>query len=139
MELVDILLIIIPLTILELFFTYGIFYIYVYRSNLKPLISMGRRFAASMGEKSGESKRAAKLTKTQVEARGKVTTGIIDQLPFKDQIRKMGLTDEQIIALLQDEDFMKGLMVASKTISGLFGSLKGAITGNKEDGRIDLR
>lgn len=122
MDVSEILLVLALCLISNLSITYVILRVYLERLHIKPLIAMGRRFASHMGELSGQSKQAVKLSQEQIIIRKKVVNGLIDQIPFAEQIRgimkSQGLNENEIFTLLMDEEFIAALIKIAKNVGG---------------------
>ena len=89
---------------------------------------MGKRFASSMGSASGEAKHYKQTIQLQNSAKEKIVHNGMKALPFGEQlepfIAKMGLTNDEVFALLQNQDFVKGIM----TIIQMGGNVVGFIS-----------
>jgi hypothetical protein len=75
------------------------------------------------------------LKVTQKIAKEKAMKGAINTLPgggiLRAILEKSGLTGEEMFALMQDQDFLKGIKVIIDTFSGVGGFIKEKITGEK--------
>lgn len=91
--------------------------------NLKPYIRMAKQFASSMGMKSQVVQHDAKMKVMQKEAKAKVAKAAINALPMGGILGKIidkaGISPEEIFALLQDQDFIKGIKVLIDTFGGI--------------------
>lgn len=109
----------------------------IYKLKLKPLLVMGRRFASSMGQESQAVQHTAKLKQTQKIAKEKAMKGAVDSLPgggiLRAILEKSGLTGEEMFALMQDQDFLKGIKVIIDTFSGVGAFVKEKVTGQKSE------
>ena len=100
---------------------------YLWKMNLKPYIRMAKQFASHMGVRSQVVQHDAKMKVMQKEAKAKVAHAAIDALPMGGILGKIidkaGISPDEIFALLQDQDFIKGIKVLVET----FGGIKDAI------------
>lgn len=129
MNLIDIPLIIAVAAMTDCIIFGTLYHHYVHRK-FGHLIGMAKNYASILGEKSGESRRGAKNKILVKGAKEKVINGMIEQLPLGGLLKKImedkGVSAEEIFALIQDEDFMKGV----KAILGMFGAVADKITGH---------
>lgn len=104
--------------------------------NIKPLIAMARRFASSMGEKSGQVRTTKKNQVIVARTKQKIVDGAIETLPLgnvlKGIMERQGISAEEIFVTLQDENFIKGIQVLIKTFSGLAGKITGRTDKNEQ-------
>ena len=112
--------------------------IYLQRLNIKPLLKMARQFASNMGLKSQEVQHTTRNKKLAQAAKQKVANAAIEELPMggilKRIIDRANISPDEIFALIQDQEFIKGI----KVIIGAFGGVVEKITGKgSEEKKLD--
>lgn len=102
---------------------------------LKPIIRMAQQAASMMGTTSQQVQHTAKLKATQKVAKEKAMKGAIQSLPggsiLQTILTKSGLSPEEMFALMQDQDFLKGIKTIIDTFQGAAGFIKEKVTGEK--------
>ena len=90
---------------------------------------MARQFASAMGQQSQVVQHERKNVKLAAEAKVKVLDAAIETLPMggilKQVLLKAQVSPDEIFALMQDQNFMKGVQVIIKTFSGVIDKISG--------------
>lgn len=114
-------------TVLNLSIT--IFALRVYLRKFAPYVRMARQFASAMGQQSQVVQHERKNVKLAAEAKVKVLDAAIETLPMggilKQVLLKAQVSPDEIFALMQDQNFMKGVQVIIKTFSGVIDKISG--------------
>ncbi|MCJ7559269.1 hypothetical protein MUO79_01460 [Candidatus Bathyarchaeota archaeon] len=101
----------------------------LYLKKYAPYVRMARQFASQMGMKSQVVQHDTRMKVMQKEAKAKVAKAAIESLPMGGILGKIidkaGISPEEIFALLQDQDFIKGIKVLMDTFSGVVGKITG--------------
>lgn len=97
--------------------------------NLKPYVRMAKQFASQMGLQSQKVQHQKANVILVKNAKAKVAQAAIESLPMggilQSILAKAHVTPEEIFALIQDADFMKGVQVIIGTFSGIIGKVTG--------------
>jgi hypothetical protein len=143
MEIIEAALLIAICVIINVVGTWLLLQIILIRMNLKPYVRMAKQFASQMGLKSQvvqHQKANVELVKT---AKAKVTQAAIESLPMggilQSILAKAHVTPEEIFALIQDQDFMKGVQVIIGTFSGIIGKVTGKGEKDENQANQDLQ
>jgi len=127
MDILEIALIIFITLVIDGLTTILVLKYYLWQLKLGPVLRMGKAWAGQMGTKSQQVQHAAKMKVMQTEAKAKVAKAAVEALPMGGILGKIidkaGISPEEIFALLQDQDFIKGIKVLLDT----FGGIKDAI------------
>jgi Sec-independent protein translocase protein TatA len=95
-----------------------------------------KQFRTMMGERSQVVQHTAKQRQLAAVGKQKMTKAAIETLPMggaiQSMIDKAGITPDELWATLQDEEFLKGIMVIYRAFGGLIGKITGH-EGKKED------
>lgn len=101
----------------------------IYRMNLKPLIQSARQFRTILGEHSQKIQHDRKQVIKNKVTETKLLDGLIQSLPMGNAIKSVmeqkGLNGIDVFEALQDENFVKGIMVLYKTFGGLIQKITG--------------
>ena len=96
---------------------------------------MGKQFASINGFKSQKVQHQRAAVAMNTNTKKKIADAAISELPLggllQRIIEKAGISPNEIFGLIQDENFMKGVMV----IMNLFGGVVGKVTGKDEKGK----
>ena len=142
MDILEIALIIIIATIINGLGTLLLLKLYLKRMNLQPYIRMAKQFASQMGMKSQAVQHEAKMKVMQKEAKAKVAHAAIESLPMGGIlgriIEKAGISPDEIFALLQDADFIKGIKVLLETFGGIKDKILGKEGTEKETSKSNM-
>ena len=103
-----------------------------YSRKFKPLIRFAKQYMSHLGVKSQEVQHEHRAVIRQKETKEKLAKGFVKELPFGGTLQRVmeaqGISGEEIFEVVQDEKFMKGVMVIINT----FGNIVGKVTGKKE-------
>ena len=109
---------------------------YIKKFNLAPFVRMAKQFASQNGLKSQVVQHATRQKEQNKETKEKFVKGAIQSLPMGQLLQNVmdsqGISGEEIFGLLQDQDFMKGIMVMVNTFGGVVKKLSGK-SGDKEE------
>lgn len=107
---------------------------------LSRFIRLGKQFASSMGTQSQVVQHDRKFKALQQGAKEKVMKGAIASLPggsfIEAALAKAQISPDEIFALMQDENFVKGLLKIKDTVGGLIGKISGGGEGGESKGKI---
>jgi hypothetical protein len=110
---------------------------YLMRTNLKPFIRMAKQFASQMGTKSQEVQHETRNLKLAKQAKQKFVNGAIQELPMGGLLKKImdsqHISSDEVFAVLQDQNFIKGIKVIINTFSGIADRITGK--GESEQGK----
>lgn len=99
------------------------------RTNLKPFIRMAKQYASQMGEKSQEVQHQTRNRKLATQAKEKMVNGFIDQLPgggiLKRVVESQHISPDELFAVIQDQNFIKGIKVIIDTFGGIVQKVTG--------------
>lgn len=129
MEIIETALIILFSVILNLSITLVVLILYLKRMNLTPYIRMAKQFASQMGLKSQAVQHDRATVQLAKQAKAKVAKAAIESLPMGGILgrilEKAQVSPEEIFALIQDQNFMKGVQVIINTFSGIVEKVTG--------------
>jgi hypothetical protein len=129
MEIFEVAIIIAISAALNIALTLFLLKLVLWKLNLKPLISMARRYAGSLGEKSQAVQHNRKLIVKNKITEQKMVDGILGELPFGNIIKrafdKMGIGAGDVADVMQDENFVKGIIKLIQVGGGLVGKITG--------------
>jgi hypothetical protein len=129
MDIIETTLIILISVIVNLSATYVLLQLVLIRMNLKPYVRMAKQFASQMGTKSQEVQHNTANIKLAKTAKAKVTKAAIESLPMggvlAQILAKAQVSPDEIFALMQDANFMKGVQVIINTFGGIAGKIMG--------------
>jgi hypothetical protein len=139
MGLLDIAIIVGISAIVNVFITWLLLQLILIKMNLKPYVRMAKQFASQMGLNSQKVQHDKRTKEMATAAKAKVTAAAIDTLPMggilKQVLSKAQVTPDEIFALLQDPNFMKGVKVMIDTFGGIYQKITGA--GKEPEKQID--
>jgi hypothetical protein len=111
----------------------GFFWMVYMWIKMRPTITVAKKLIKQWGtmmvEKRENKRQVQRLTEDQLTARKKLAKAIRLKVPF-DLLKDH--TDEEIIAILADEDLMKGAMFLGKTGQELIGQIVNVFRPKKE-------
>jgi len=129
MDYIEATLIVVICIILNLIGTALLIKLILIKAGLQPYIRMAKQFASQMGLKSQAVQHEAKQKVMAKEAKAKVARAAVDSLPGGGMLGKIieraGVTPDEIFALLQDQDFIRGIKVLMDTFSGVVQKITG--------------
>jgi len=107
---------------------------YIKRYNLKPFIRMAKQFASQNGIKSQQTQHQTRMTAQNKQTKTKLAKGLVETLPFGGTLQKImesqGISGEEIFNVMQEPNFVKGIMV----IVDAFGGVASRLTGKPKEG-----
>jgi 3-oxoacyl-[acyl-carrier-protein] synthase III len=142
MDIIEAALIILVSVIVNVTITYLVLQLILIKMNLKPYVRMAKQFASQMGLQSQKVQHQKANVELVKQAKAKVTKAAIDSLDMGGILSKIldkaGISPEEIFALIQDQDFMKGVKVIIDTFGGIVGKVTGK-GGEKQAGQSELQ
>ena len=93
-----------------------------------------------MGQKSGEVRHNRVVKRMNVQTKKKIADAAIEELPggeiLKRVISRANISPDEIFNLIQDENFMKGVVIIIKTFGGFMNKITGK--GEEKSGEQNL-
>jgi len=142
MEISDVAVTIVMTIVINAMLTLLVLKYYLWKMNLTPYIRLAKQMASQLGMKGQASKHDTRMKAIQKEAKAKVAGAAISALPMGGMlgkiIEKAGISPEEIFALLQDQDFIKGIKVLMDTFGGVVGKITGKDGGKGEEQGVNF-
>lgn len=116
-------------TTLNVTVTILLFKLIVMKLGLSKYMRLASAGASALGHKSGEVRHMRKVAAMNEGTKKRITDAAIQELPMgavlQRVIERAGISPTEIFNLLQDQDFMKGVMVMINTFGGVVSRITG--------------
>ena len=123
-------------TILTALVLYSIYIVTRFQRLNNHVIAMAKNYASIMGQKSAEVRGAAATERIREESKAQLVDAISTEIPWGANIignlRKQGMNDSQLFALITDPEVLKGLSVLADAGKGLMKGIFDLIPGPKD-------
>ena len=132
--------IIVLTVIINVCVTVVLFRIAIWKLGLQRYLRMASQYASMMGQKSGEVRHNRVVKRMNVQTKKKIADAAIEELPggeiLKRVISRANISPDEIFNLIQDENFMKGVVIIIKTFGGFMNKITGK--GEEKSGEQNL-